>query len=90
MFVFNNDDPLLFNPIANSVLLAMQEIGRRGQLSNPADVRTHLALARRPIKIVSQILSEFARKDVRLVGGKTHDLGIALNGLVESTTGDAN
>ena len=89
MFIFNNGDPLLFNPIAKSIFSAMQEIGRRGHLRDASDVRTHLALVRRPIEIVSRLLSDFAQKDLRVIGGKTHDLAIAPTGEVESTTGDA-
>jgi hypothetical protein len=90
MLVFNNGDPLLFNPIANSIFSAMHEIGRRGHLRNPSDAQTHLALVRRPIEIVSNLLSDFAEKDMRVIGGKPHDLAIAPTGNVESTTGDAS
>lgn len=89
MLIFNNGDPLLFNPIANSVFSAMQEIRRRSHLRDPSDARTHLALVRRPIEIVSRLLSDFAQKDMRVVGGKAHDLAIAPTGEVQSTTGDA-
>ena len=89
MFIFNNGDPLLFNPFASSVFSAMQEIRRRGYLRNPSDAQTHLALVRRPIEIVSRLLSDFAQKGMRVVGGKAHDLAIAPTGDVESTTGDA-
>lgn len=89
MLIFNNGDPLFFNPIAHSVFSAMQEIRRRGNLRDPSDAGTHLALVRRPIEIVSRLLSDFAQNDMRVVGGKAHDLAIAPTGEVKSTTGDA-
>ena len=89
MLIFNNGDPMLFNPIAASVLSAMSELRRRGSLRDPTDVKTHLSLVRRPVEIASRLLSDLAPSNRRCVGGKTHDLAVAPTGEMKSTTGDA-
>jgi hypothetical protein len=89
MLVFNNGDPRLFNPIAESLFTAMEEVHRRGLLRDPTDAETHLALVRRPIEVVSGLLRDFAKPNMRIIGGKPHDLAIAPSGDVTSTTGDA-
>jgi hypothetical protein len=88
MLIFNNGDPVLFNPIANSVLSTLNGLRQRGELRDPTDAKTHLALTRRPVELVSKLLSDFARDDMRRVGGKPHDLAIAPSGQMISTTGD--
>jgi hypothetical protein len=88
MLIFNNGDPALFNPIANSVLSTLSGLHQRGKLRDPTDVKTHLAIARRPVEIASTLLADFARNDMRRVGGKPHDLAVAPNGQMTSTTGD--
>jgi hypothetical protein len=88
MLIFNNGDPALFNPIANGVLSTLSGLHQRRELRDPTDVRTHLAIARRPVAIASKLLTDFARNDMRRVGGKPHDLAIAPNGQMTSTTGD--
>ncbi|SRR5712692_4003572 len=88
MLIFNNGDPALFNPIANSVLSTLSGLHQQGKLRDPTDVITHLAIARRPVEIASKLLTDFTRNDMRRVGGKPHDLAIAPNGQMTSTTGD--
>jgi hypothetical protein len=88
MLIFNNGDPALFNPIANGVLSTLSGLHQRGELRDPTDVKTHLAITRRPVEIASKLLTDFARADMRRVGGKPHDLAIAPNGQMTSTTGD--
>jgi hypothetical protein len=88
MFLFNNGDPVLFNPIANSILTSFAELSRRGHLKDPTSFKTHLSIARRPVEIVSNLLTDFAAPDKRLVGGKPHDLAVCPGGDYHSTTGD--
>ena len=88
MFRFDNGDPVLFNPIANAIMDTFIQLSRRRHLRDAADVKTHLALARRPVEVVSRLLTDLAEQGSRLVGGKPHDLAIAPNGDTESTTGD--
>jgi hypothetical protein len=88
MFLFNNGDPILFNPIANSILASFAEISRRGQLKDPTSFETHLSIARRPVETVSKLLADLAAPGTRLVGGKPHDLAVSPGGAYQSTTGD--
>ena len=88
MFQFNNGDPALFNPIANCVLNTFAQLSDRGQLSDPSSIKTHLAICRRPVEIVSKLLADFAAPATRLIGGKPHDLAVTSGGVYQSTTGD--
>lgn len=88
MFLFNNGDPALFNPIANSILASFAELSRRGRLKDPTSFETHLSIARRPVEIVSKLLADLAAPGTRLVGGKPHDLAVSPGGVYQSTTGD--
>lgn len=88
MFRFNNGDPTLFNPVANSVLDSLIELSRRGHLKDPTSSLTHLSIARSPVEIVSKLLAELADPGRRLVGGKPHDLAVSPGGVYESRTGD--
>jgi hypothetical protein len=87
MFGFNNGDPVLFNPIARAIFATFQELSRRGQLRG-ADYQTHLSLVRRPVEVVSKLLTDLANANGRLIGGKPHDLAVSHNGEYTSTTGD--
>ncbi len=49
MFLYNNGDPILFNPIANAILESFKKLLERGQLKDPSSVSTHLSIARRPV-----------------------------------------
>ena len=51
MLIFNNGDPQLFNPIAHSVLSAVETIRQRGDLRDLSDPTTHLDFVRRPIEV---------------------------------------
>jgi hypothetical protein len=88
MFRFNNGDPALFNPIANSVLDTFIQLSGRRQLKEPSSIETHLSIARRPVEIVSKLLADLAAPDTRLIGGKPHDLTVTPGGVYQSTTGD--
>jgi hypothetical protein len=88
MFRFNNGDPTLFNPIANSVLDTFIELLRRGQVKEPTSIEKHLSIGRRPVEIVSKLLADLVAPQTRLIGGKPHDLAVGPGGDYESTTGD--
>jgi hypothetical protein len=88
MFYFNNGDPTLFNPIANAIFESFRELQTRRQVRDPKDLKTHLALVRRPIETVSRILVDLAKKGYRRIGGRPHDLAIRPSGIAVSTTGD--
>src|SRR5262249_19230518 len=88
LMFFNNGDPTLFNPIANSVLATVQQLSIRGQLDEPTSVETHLSIARRPVETVSRLLCDLAVPGERLIGGRPHDLAVNPGGDYRSTTGD--
>ena len=88
MFRFNNGDPALFNPVADSVLNTFATLYSRGHVHDSASARTHLSLVRRPVDVVSRLLAEIAEQGSRLIGGKPHDLAVSPTGQYESTTGD--
>jgi hypothetical protein len=88
MFLYNNGDPVLFNEAANSVGNVFRELMKRGILDEPSSRRTHCALARRPIEIISKLLVDFSEKGKRAIGGKPHDLCVSPGGDCWSTTGD--
>jgi len=88
LFRFNNGDPVLFNPIADAIMGTFSQLWMRNQLRDAADAKTHLALARRPVDVVSRLLADLAKPGSRLIGGKPHDLAIAPTGETESTSGD--
>jgi hypothetical protein len=88
MFRYNNGDPVLFNPIADSVLNTTLVLSCRGHLKDPASIETHLSIARRPVEIVSKLLADLAAPGMRLIGGKPHDLAVNPGGEYASSTGD--
>ncbi len=89
MFRYNNGDPALFNPVADAILDRFIELARRGVLNDPSSEKTHCALGRRPIEVVSKLLADFARKGTRLIGGKPHDLCVLPTGNYWSSTGNS-
>ena len=89
MLIYNNGDPVLFNNAANAVLGMFRELAARGSLAQPGNVMTYLAMARRPIEVVSEAQHDFCRERARVVGDKPHDLAITPKGEYISTTGDA-
>lgn len=88
MLIFNNGDPVLFNPAANAIFGMMSELLRRGSLANSNQVATYRRLARRPIEVVSNVQRDFCRSGARAVGGRPHDLAITPNGEYSSDSGD--
>jgi hypothetical protein len=85
---FVNGDPALFNPLANAMLDVFVELYTRGNIKHGNTDRTHLALVRRPVEVLSHLLTDMVPKDKRLIGGKTHDLAIRPGRRYSSTTGD--
>lgn len=88
MLIYNNGDPALFNPAADAILGMFCELARRGSLAEPDKIKTYLAIARRPIEIISKAQHDFCSKESRVVGGKPHDLAITPDGEYSSSTGD--
>ena len=88
MFRYNNGDPVLFNPVADAIVDSFIELARRGVLNDPSSEKTHCALVRRPIEVVSDLLADFSRKGTRSIGGKPHDLCVLPTGNLWSSTGD--
>lgn len=88
MFMFNNGDPTLFNPIASSIRDSLAELSRRRQLKDPTSLQTHLSIVRRPVEVVSTLLADLTDRGKRHIGGKPHDLAVSPGGLYHSTTGD--
>jgi hypothetical protein len=87
MFGYNNGDPELFNPIANAIFQDFVTLSRRSVLFEPSSKEAHCALVRRPVEVVTRLLTDFARADTRVIGGKTHDLCILSNGEYWSSAG---
>lgn len=88
--IYNNGDPTLFNTAANGLATMFGELARRGRINAPHDIRTHLAIARRPIEIVANAQRDFCGSDMRIVGGRLHDLATTPGGVYSSSTGDAD
>lgn len=89
MLLYNNGDPLLFNPAARAILTMIRELARRGILANRDSVATYRAIARRPIEVLSRAQVDFVGKENRTVGGRPHDLAVTPNGEYSSDSGDA-
>jgi hypothetical protein len=89
MLMYNNGDPVMFTSAANAMLAMFRALAQRGKLAGAGKVQTYLAIARRPIEVVSKAQVDFCHEGARVVGGKPHDLAITPNGEYLSTTGDA-
>jgi hypothetical protein len=87
--IYNNGDPVMFNTAAYAILGMFRALEGRGMLTEPSRVETYLAMARRPIEVVSKVQLDFCREGTRVVGGKPHELAITPNGEYISATGDA-
>ena len=88
MLIYNNGDPLMFNPSAKSFLQLISTIRQRGLLNDPDSPATYRSIARRPIEIVSAAQQDFCRAGTRFVGGRIHDLVVTPAGEYSSTSGD--
>lgn len=89
ILIYNNGDPMLFNPAANGVAAMFGELARRGRINVSESAKTFTAIARRPIEIVANAQRDFCSSNMRMVGGKLHDLTTTPGGVYISTTGDA-
>lgn len=85
---YNNGDPKLFNPIANTILSMLAEMDKRRILRDMDDVKTQVSLARTPVEFVSRMQRDFYLPGTRIVGGSIHDLAITPEGQYFSTSGD--
>jgi hypothetical protein len=86
LFIFNNGDPLLFNPAANAIHKMFKTALERGVLKN--NHNTNLKLVSRPIEIIKKVQSDFFESDNIRIGGKIHHLLITNRGDFISDTGD--
>jgi len=86
--IYNNGDPIMFNPFANAFFKSFNEAQRRGVTKSIDAVEDTVPIVRLPIEIVRSIQRNFYKPDKKLVGGRVHDLSIADNGTMKSTSGD--
>jgi len=86
--IYNNGDPIMFNPFANSFFNSFNEAQRRGVAKNIDSVDDTIPIVRLPIEVVSSIQRNFYKSEKKLVGGRVHDLSIAYDGTMKSTSGD--
>lgn len=87
MFIYNNGDPKMFNPLSNSFRDAYLTLKDR-QLTKTIDLELQLSLTRRPIEFIKKAQIDFCEKGKRLVGGKIHDLSFNKFKIYKSNTGD--
>jgi hypothetical protein len=88
MLIFNNGDPAMFNPAANSILSGVKTLKQRGILIHPDNKETYRSIAKRPIEIITNLQHDLCLEGHRVVGGKPHDLVITPDGDYTSTSGD--
>jgi hypothetical protein len=88
ILIYNNGDPVLFNPPAGALFQMFQTLISRGMQDDPNTSKAICALARRPIEVVAEAQRDFCRKRAVRVGGIIHDLAISPNGRYWSSTGD--
>lgn len=90
MLVYNNGDPIMFNPVAKAILESIETIAKRGQLSKRSNVNTYRAVAKMAVEIVCDLQRNFVQSAKRRIGGKPHDLVITPNGEFSSNSGDSD
>jgi len=86
--IYNNGDPTLFNPFANSFFSSLNIAQQRGKAKNIETVEDTVPIVRFPIEAVSQIQQKFYDPTKKIIGGRVHDLSINDNGIMKSTSGD--
>ncbi|MGD9994851.1 MAG: hypothetical protein AB7S69_16245 [Salinivirgaceae bacterium] len=86
LFIFNNGDPALFNPSANTIH-AMFKTALDRKVMNK-DYNNYMRLASRPIEMIKKVQNDFFEKDYVRVGGQIHHLLITERGDFLSDTGD--
>lgn len=88
LFIFNNGDPEMFNPLFNGFKEVMNLSKKRKCFRNSKDIEIYRALAKRPIEMISKTQKDFYKSGKILVGGRIHDLVIEKNnGKFTSTSG---
>jgi hypothetical protein len=88
LFRFVNGDPAVFNTVATATFEVFKQLRDRGSLGDQESVATHLAMVRRPVEMVSDLLVSFCSPDKRRIGGKAHDIAVRPGPTYQSTTGD--
>lgn len=88
IFVFNNGDPVLFNPAANAILNMFMTATDRKVLKKESDYKNYMRLVSIPIEMIKKVQSDLFEKDYVRVGGQIHHLLITKRGDFISDTGD--
>lgn len=89
LLIYNNGDPIMYNTVANGISRAVSELSLRGALKGIDERHSLIALAQRPIEVVSAVQRDFCKEGTRLVGGRIHNLAVtSANGEYYSTSGD--
>lgn len=73
MFIFNNGDPFMFNPVFNGYRKSYRIAKERGILDNNEIERARF-LAREPIVCVVNAQKVLFREGSKIVGGRVHDI----------------
>lgn len=103
LLVYNNGDPLLFNPVAGAIFDSLRITARRGELSDTQNPETYRRIAKTAVKVVCDIQQAMVEQDrqetrkpgaktiisgKRRIGGKSHALAISPNGSYLPVSGD--
>jgi hypothetical protein len=80
ILIYNNGDPLMFNPAFNTIFGLIKEGQRRNTSKSKNNIEIYRLMVRRPIEIVKTIQKDFYRENQILVGGKIHDFVFDQNG----------
>ena len=86
--IFNNGDPKMFNPMANSIIKSYRELEERGDLDEENPVSSLRNLATCAVDMVSLAQSKLCKPGSQLVGGETHNIAITPHGHYSSDTED--
>lgn len=88
IFIFNNGDPSMFNPLFEGYQSAMSLSKKRNLIKSANDIEIYRSMARRPIEMVTKAQKDFYKEGKIIVGGRVHDLVVVKNtGEFSSTTG---
>jgi len=88
LLLYNNGDPLMFNPYAGATFDALRVAAERRILRLPADARTYRQFVSQPVELVSRLQRNYVKEGHRLVGGALHNLSVGPRDDYESDTGD--
>lgn len=88
LFIFNNGDPVMFNPAAKAIFEMFNSAKERHQLRQTNNYEEYMRLVSRPIEIIKKVQKDFFVNDYIRVGGKIHHLLITKRGDFLSDTGD--